>query len=167
MACWAWGTPGVNGRNTDGTNSADFGCIPIANPSTGGNYLTELQMASSVNHTHLFFDVLWVNTGIVVTTTTAQTINSVAWPARDLNGTTNGAGVQIGILVTTATTNGSAITNCTMSYTNQDGTAGHTATMASFPATAVVGSVVWFQLHAGDTGVRSIQSITLRRCCSR
>ena len=33
--------------------------------------------------------------------------------------------------------------------------------MAAFPATAVIGTVVWFQLAAGDQGVRSVQSITL------
>ena len=49
----------------------------------------------------------------------------------------------------------------TLSYTNQAGTSGRTATIASFPATAVAGTFVPFQLAAGDTGVRSIQSITL------
>jgi hypothetical protein len=67
----------------------------------------------------------------------------------------------VGILVTTATTNAGAITNTTLSYTNSAGTAGRTATMASFPATAVIGTVVWFQLAAGDSGVQSIQSVTL------
>ncbi len=34
--------------------------------------LTEVTMGACVNHSHLFFDVLWVNSGIAVTTTTAQ-----------------------------------------------------------------------------------------------
>lgn len=160
-SAWAVGTPGLGGRATDGTASGDAGCIPYVNAASGANYLSAATIASTVLQAFQIWDVLWVNSGIVVTTTTAQTINSVAFPARDLNGSTNGAGVQVGLLVTTATTNGSAVTNCTMSYTNQDGTAGKTATMASFPATAVIGSVVWFMLAAGDTGVRSIQSITL------
>ena len=65
------------------------------------------------------------------------------------------------ILVTGATTNVGAITNTTLSYTDSDGNAGNTATIASFPATAVVGTLVPFQLAAGDRGVRSIESITL------
>lgn len=158
---WAPGTPGLAGRATDGTAAADAGCLPWQNPASGGMYLTQHWRVSSVAHTHLLMDCLWVNSGVVVTTTTAQTINSVAWPARDLYGSTNGDGVMVGILVTTATTNAGAITNTTLSYTNQAGTAGRTATMASFPATAVAGTVVWFQLQAGDTGVRSIQSVTL------
>ena len=48
---WSPGTPGINGRVTNGTTAADNGCIPIKNPSVGANYLTEIQMASSVNHT--------------------------------------------------------------------------------------------------------------------
>lgn len=158
---WAPGTPGVAGRATDGTTASDAGCLPVRNPASGANYLNQYLVASSVAHFHYLTDYLWVNSGLVVTTTTAQTVNSVAFPARDLDGSTNGAGVQVGILVVTATTNAGAITNTTMSYTNQDGVAGRTATISSFPATAVAGTLVPFQLAAGDTGVRSIQSVTL------
>lgn len=158
---WGPGTPGLNGRATDGTTASDNGCFLIQNPTTGNNYLTNYAAAASVVCQPWVFDVLWVNSGLVVTTTTAQAIAPVALPARDINGSTNGEGVWAGILVTTATTNAGAITNMTMSYTNSDGTAGKTATIASFPATAVIGTVVWFQLAAGDKGVRSVQSVTL------
>ncbi len=158
---WAPGTPGVAGRATDGTAAGDAGCIPVPNPASGANYLNQYLANSSIAQYHILADYLWVNSGLVVTTTTAQTVNSVAFPARDDNGSANGAGVQVGILVTTATTNAGAVTNTTMSYTNQGGTAGKTATISSFPATAVAGTFVPFQLAAGDTGVRSIQSVTL------
>lgn len=163
---WSPGTPGVNGRVTDGTNSADFGCIPIANPSVGANYLTAVELASSVNHTHDFFDVLWVNSGLVVTTTTAQAITTPTLPARDINGTTNGEGCMIALLFTTASTLAAAGSNLTVSYTNSDNVSGRTATLSAIagsqvPATPVIGTIVWFNLQAGDKGVRSIQSITL------
>lgn len=163
---WSPGTPGVNGRNTDGTTAADYGCIPIINPSVGANYLTELQLAAGVNHSHLFFDVLWVNTGLVVTTTTAQTVTMGALPARDVNGTTNGEGCMIAMLFTAASTAASIITNTTVSYTNSDGVAGRTANImgivgSQIPATPVIGTLIWFNLQAGDRGVRSIQSVTL------
>jgi len=163
---WAPGTPGINGRITDGTTSGDFGCIPIKNPATGSNYLTELTMGASINHSHLFFDVLWVNSGIAVTTTTAQAITTPTLPARDVNGTTNGEGCMIAMLTTTANTNAAVISNSTVSYTNSDGTSGRTATLTAIagsqiPATPVVGTIVWFNLQAGDRGVRSIESITL------
>lgn len=163
---WSPGTPGINGRITDGTTATDNGCIPIKNPSLGANYLTEIQMAAGVNHSHLFFDVLWVNSGIVVTTTTAQAIVSPTLPARDANGTTNGEGCMIAMLTTVANTNAAAIANTTVSYTNSDGVAGRTATLTAIagsqiPISPVIGTIVWFNLAAGDKGVRSIQSITL------
>lgn len=163
---WSPGSPGVNGRVTDGTNSADFGCMPIKNPASGANYLTELQLAASVNHSNLFFDVLWVNTGLVITTTTAQAITTPTLPARDINGTTNGEGCMIALLCTGAVGLAAVASNATVSYTNSDGVSGRTATLSAIvgsqaPATPVIGTLIWFNLQAGDKGVRSIQSITL------
>ena len=163
---WAPGTPGINGRVTDGTAAGDAGCIPIKNPAVGANFLTELIMGSSINHSNLFFDVLWVNSGINVTTTTAQAIVTPTLPARDVNGATNGEGCMIGLLFVAAATNAAAIANSTVSYTNSDGVAGRTATLANgngaqIPATPVIGTIVWFFMQAGDKGVRSIESITL------
>lgn len=158
---WAVGTPGVNGRNTDGTQAADNGCIQVGNAGAGAWYLRDINISGTVAGQFNLYDVLWVNNGLSVTTTTAQSITQPTLPARDNNGSTNGLGIYAGILVTTATTNGSAITNMTMSYTNSDGTAGRTATIASFPATAVIGTFVPFLLQAGDKGIRSIQSVTL------
>ena len=158
---WAPGTPGLNGRVTDGASVTDAGCLPWINPSVGKNYLTDLQATANQTGSVLLWDVLWVNSGAVVTTTTAQAITSPTFPARDLNGATEGLGVSLAIIVTTATTNGGGVLNMTASYTNSDGTAGRTATMASFPQTAVIGTVVPFQLAAGDRGVRSVQNITL------
>lgn len=158
---WAPGTPGLNGRVTDGTTATDNGCLRVPNASVGTNYLSQISLATTVACFLNIFDIVWINSGAVVTTTTAQAITTPTFPARDANGSSNGEGYGIGLLVTTATTNAAAITNMTVSYTNQDGVAGRTATLASFPATAVIGTVVLFRLAAGDTGVRSIQSHTL------
>jgi hypothetical protein len=163
---WAPGTPGVNGRATDGTTAADYGCIPIANAATGANYLTALEMASSVNHTNDFFDVLWVNSGLVVTTTTEQAITTPTLPARDINGATTGEGCAIALLVTAVSTNAAANAGITVRYTNSKGVGSRVARLSAIagsqlPATAVVGTIIWFQLDAGDTGVTSIQGITL------
>lgn len=158
---WSPGTPGLSGRTTDGGTSTDAGCLYCPAPSSGSNYLVDFQTSASVACSVQLWDVLWVNSGAVVTTTTAQTVNSTTLPARDAAGSTNGEQVFAAIVVTTATTNAGAITNMTLSYTNSAGTSGRTAAIASFPATAVIGTVVPFQLAAGDTGIRSIQSITL------
>jgi hypothetical protein len=158
---WSVGTPGLNGRATDGTAAADAGCLPYANAGTGENYLNNFNMSASSTGVGMLIDIVWVNTAIVVTTTTAQALTSVAFPARDVNGSSNGEGYEAAILVTTATTNAGAITNTTLNYTDSDGNATNTGTIASFPATCTAGSFVPFQLAAGDRGVRSIQGVTL------
>jgi hypothetical protein len=164
------GAPGAAVAPTPGLGGAALttysGQIPRTNPASGNAHLMRLAIASTLSGGIYLLDRLWHNSGIVSTTTTAQTVNSVAFPARCIpaSGSTpdaNGGGILVGVEVSTATTNAAAITNMTMSYTNQAGTAGRTATIASFPATAAAGTFVLFQLQAGDTGVRSIQSITL------
>ena len=162
---WSPGTPGINGRVTDGTTAADAGSLPIWTP-TGNLYVSKASLNASTIHSFWVFDVLWVNTGIVVTTTTAQNITFPTLPARDFTGTTNGEGCMVGLVTTTANTNAAAISNSTISYTNSDGTPGRTGTLVNIageniPATPVIGTTVWFSLAAGDNGVRSVQSITL------
>lgn len=159
------GAPGAAATPSPGMGGAALtsyaGQIPWTNPSSGNAYLARLAASATQSGALLLFDRLWHNSGITVTTTTSQTINSATWPARDRDGSTNGEQVLVGIEVSTATTNGSAVTNTTMSYTDEGGNSGATATISSFPATAVAGTFVPFQLAAGDRGVRSIQSITL------
>ena len=160
---WDPGTPGLSGRATDGTTAADRGCVPIWTPSTGSLYLTGCDgLTTAVSGYYGLIDILWVNSGIVVTTTTGQAITSIAWPARDVNGSTNGEGVYPALLVT-GTTGNAGTTLPTLTYINSSNTGGtKTATMtATFPGTALVGSILPFQLAAGDIGVRSLDTLTL------
>lgn len=136
------------------------GQIPV--PAASGN--THLSYFAGVSSAQggmmLLCDRLWHNSGIGITTTTAQTINSVAWPARDDAGTTDGTGVYIGVEVSTAT--GAGTPTLTMSYTNSAGTSGRTATnVDATVATSAIGTFYRMGLQAGDVGVRSIQSFTL------
>ena len=159
---WSPGTPGVGGRATDGTTLADDGVLKLPTAGAGLSlYLAQLQTVATVACQVVIMDFLWVNTGLSPTTTTAQTVTSVAFPARDIESTANGNGVGLAILVTTATTNASAVTTITASYTDNHGNSGRTATISSFPATAVVGTLIPFQLAAGDEGVSAVASITL------
>lgn len=159
------GVPGAATAPSPGINGAALttyaGQIPYTNPSSGNGYLAGVNVNATLVGTLLVCDRLWHNSGVAVTTTTAQAITTPTWPARDKTGTTNGDGIMVGIEVSTATTNAGAVTNTTLSYTDQGGTAGNTATITSFPATAVAGTFVPFQLAAGDTGVRAIASVTL------
>lgn len=160
------GRPGAGVAPSPGIAGAALtsygGQLPHADaPVLQQTYLSRLFATATASGSLLLVDRLWHNSGVAPTTTGAQNVNSVAWPARDRLGATDGDGVGIGIEVSTATTNGAAVTNTTMSYTNSVGTAGRTATIPSFPATAVAGTFVPFTLQAGDQGVRSIQSVTL------
>ena len=163
------GTPGLNGVATNcsvvgtaGSGGAlSNGSHQLPDPASGSYYLTAMSAGLSVAGMFSLNDIIFYNTGLVVTTTTAQSITTPTLPNRDLDGSNLGDGWMAGILVTTATTNASAVTNTTMSYTDSDGNAGNTATISSFPATAVAGAFIPFQLAAGDRGVRSIESVTL------
>lgn len=166
---YAAGFPGAAVAPSPGMGGAALtsyaGQIPI--PAASGNtHLARLWVQASSPGTLLLCDRLWHQSGIAVTTTTGQTVNSVTWPARDQNGSTNGVGVMVGLEVSTATTNAAANSTMTITYTNDAGTGSRTGTVGAaipmaFPATATVGTFVPFVLAAGDTGVRSVQTVTL------
>jgi hypothetical protein len=160
------GRPGAAAVPSPGINGAALtsyaGQVPFPTAVGGENvHLAGLSANSNIAGALMLIDRLWHNSGLAVATTTAQAITPPALPARDLNGATLGAGVLAALEVSTATTNASAVTNTTMSYTDEAGNAGNVGTIPSFPATAVAGSFIPFSLAAGDHGVRSVQSVTL------
>lgn len=158
---WSPGTPGLGGRIVDGLTAADSGSIYVRpSGSFPYAYLRGFTASSTQNAGVFLCDFLWVNSGIVLTTTTAQNIVSVDWPPRDLFGYTSGDGVEIGLLVTTTMANGT-ITNTTMNYTGSDGRDNLTATITSFTTNSTAGTLFPFQLAAGSTGVKKVQSVTL------
>ena len=171
---WSVGTPGVNGVVTDCTavgtagsgGALSTGSHVIPNPSTGSWYLTRFGVTGVVANTYALLDLVWYNTGLTVTTTTNQAITTPAFPARDVNGSANGEDYRIALYALTALGNAAAVANSTVTYTNSAGTAGRTATFSGSvgfqaPATPVIGTWMPFSLQAGDTGVQSIQGITL------
>jgi hypothetical protein len=160
----------ASGAAVDGTTSNQGGLFPFVNPASGNTYLTNVVLSTLYNISAVvFFDLLWYSTSINVTTTTAQTVNSVAYGARDSDGTTAGDGVIASLIITTALGNTSTAIP-SISYTNQNGVSGRTGTVFSYtgaagavgiPSSGQVNSSFPFSLQIGDTGVQSIQSITL------
>lgn len=157
-------TNGINGAVQDKSNPA---YIQFRNP-TGGRkkYLASVTYQFNQGGILQIVDVLWHNwtsaSGIVPTTTTEQAIATPQFPARDVNQAALGEGCEIWMTVlTTPGTNGAAITNTTVRYTNSAGVANRTAIMPSFPATPVICSAMPFYLQSGDTGVESIEGVTL------
>lgn len=140
------------------TNSTT-GAIPFTNPVSGNTYVARLALAGSTVGTVILYDRLWACSGFNTTLTTAQNITTPGTiTARDLNGATNGDGVELWGEIYTAP--GATTATWTVSYTNQAGTSGRSATY-THPANAEsVGQMFPFALAAGDTGVRSVASLT-------
>ena len=136
------------------------GQIPFTDPGSGNTYLSRLQAAATIGGTLLLCDRLWHNGGFTITLATAQTVNSAAFPARDVNGAVSGAGVLVGLEVSAAC--GAAAPTLTLGYTNSAGSSGKTATNTFATANSpAAGSFFPFGLAAGDQGIQSIQSLTL------
>lgn len=157
------GTPGMAGA-TVSAGDAIGGMFDFSNPASGNAYLAKMNVGVGLAIVGIIlYDLLWYQSGIVVTTVGAQAINSVAWPSRcPPTPDTNGAGIEILLHAQVATTNAGIISNTTLDYTNQAGTAGRTGTLLpSWPVTGVAGLIVPFGMQGNDTGVRSIQNITL------
>lgn len=157
------GIPGAATAPSPGVNGAALttysGQIPFANPSSGSAYLANLSCAASTAGTLLVCDRLWHNSGLSVTSLTGQSITSPTWPARDESGATSGAGVYLGMEVSTATTGTSANT-VTIAYTNSAGTGSRSATFTTPASALAVDSFFIADLQAGDVGVRSVQTFT-------
>ena len=168
-------TPGLNGfttdcsiasQTTDPNGATQMGAHPLTDPATGSLYLTSLTLTETFVGNLELIDVLWYNTGLVVTTTTAQAITPPTLPSRSLDGTNNGAGISAALYALTALGNAAAVANTTISYTDQSGNAGATGTFQAqpgfqAPATPVIGTWMPFSLAAGDWGIRTLASITL------
>lgn len=163
------GIPGAATIPTGSTMAGDpltapvSGQIPYTNPtSPEASYLARLAAVSGAQGgTIILADRLWHNYGINMTSTSPQTVNSATWPARDLDQSTDGRGIFIGVEVLTAT--GAASPTITVSYTNSAGASGRIGTnvIATNGISAVPGTFYQIALEQDDQGVRSIQTITL------
>jgi hypothetical protein len=153
-------SPGINGQAVTAATYA--GEIPRVNPGSGNAYLGRLALTSSVVGTLLLIDRLWDNSGLSVTSTSAQAISPATIPARDRDGSTNGVDVMAAVEWSAA--GGAGTPNVNLTYTDQDGNTGAVTPNLVGNATPATGCFEIFQLAAGDTGIRAptsfIQSAT-------
>jgi len=169
MSPWYASTsPPAATANSSGVSGAALtnpvtGGLPWVSPGSGETVVARTNIRANTTGTTaqqsevILIDRLWHNSGINATLTTSQTITSAAFPARDVNQSTNGDGVLLALEVSTAATVGTP--TITVTYTNQAGTGSRTATnIVSTTATSGVGSFYILSLQAGDTGVQSVQS---------
>ena len=104
----------------------------------------------------MLVDVLNISGGMSAIIATAQTTNI---PTAALTRYTTGDGVCLALVIWTAI--GATATTVTASYTNQAGTAGRTTKARVFGSSAAAGQVLIMSLQDGDTGVRSVESVTV------
>jgi len=172
---WLPPAPGINGfdtlcstasNNADPYGAVEMGSQVLANPAAGGWFLNQATVHAAAIGTFKLIDIVWIETGLTVTTTTTQAVTSGALLARDDNGSTNGDGYRMALYALTALGNVAVVSNTTFTYVDSDNNAGNTGTMQAVvgmqaPATPVIGTFVPFSLAAGDRGIRSISEITL------
>lgn len=155
------GIPGPAVANATGMSGAALtsylGQIPFTNPGAGNTYLGRLAAFCTQYGSIALYDRLWHQSGINLTLTTSQTINSAALPARDVDGAT--AGNQVIAALEFSATGGAGTPTLTLGYTNSAGTAGRTANLIqAATATPGQGFMFFFGLQAGDVGIQSIQT---------
>lgn len=156
----------LNGVVLSSSSALVNGQIPHYDPASGNAYLARLRAAATQAGVSMFLDRLWHNGGYTITSTSAQNSTTPAWPSRcptsgsDDTPATTGVGVLLALEVSAAC--GAAAPTITISYTNQAGTAGRTATnIIATTNSPAIGATYFIGLQAGDTGVRSVQSMTL------
>lgn len=131
-----------NGSGTLCVASAQFS----AATSSGGSYAI------------IVADILSHQGGLSGTVTTAQTTNL---PTAALTRYTDGVGVMMALTIYTHV--GTTATTVTASYTNQDGTSGQVSPSVFIGGTNYrnAGQMILLPLQVGDTGVRSVESVTV------
>jgi hypothetical protein len=142
----------------DKTSGNAIGPIPGAASGKlqilGGRFNTSSLAGAAV----VAIDLLNVSGGLSGTVTTEQTTNL---PTAALTRHTGGDGVFIGIVIYTIV--GTTATTISVRYTNQAGTPNRTSTVTSFGGTGFreAARLIQIPLAAGDTGVRSVEGVTL------
>jgi hypothetical protein len=142
----------------DKTSDNAIGPIPGATSGKlqiiGGRFNT----SGTAGATAVAIDLLNVSGGLSGIVTTEQTTNL---PTAPLTRHTGGDGVMIGLVIYTAI--GSTGTTISVRYTNQAGTANRVSTVTSFGGTGFreAARLIQIPLAAGDTGVRSVEGVTL------
>jgi hypothetical protein len=147
---------------TDKNSLQSIGPIPAISTGRltflGGRFSFMPTGAGGGGAAGIMIDLLNINGGLNATLTTPQTTNL---PTAALTRYTSGEGVRAGIVIFTQI--GNTITTVTVSYTNQAGTSGRISTATQIGQTNFREAriLIPIPLQAGDTGVRSIESVTL------
>ncbi len=138
--------------------SATTGALPFVNAAVPALGMVGARASAAIPGCYMLYDRLVHQAGLSATVTTAQTTNL---PTAALTRYTDGAGVMLGLTIWTVI--GTTGTTVTATYTNQDGTGSRVTKAVAFGATSFreAGRMILLPLQEGDTGVRSVQSVTV------
>jgi len=153
--------PVIPTASTAENSSSDISIGPI--PSVGAGRLSilggRMGTAGAAGVACILVDVLNESGGL--SGAVAAGAQTTGLPTAALTRHTSGEGVMAAVVIHTSV--GTTATTFTVSYTNQAGTSGRTSTATQIGATNFngLGTLLMIPLAAGDTGVRSVQSVTL------
>lgn len=164
-----WSAAGIPGVGSTTLGQAATGAVPVdsdtggitfTNPVSGNSYLGRIAGIGAATGLLVMYDILWVwgsgGSGWSVTSTGAQSTSS---PTALTRPDANGTGTEL--WMETLAVGGAASGSSTISYTNSAGTASRSASLLTTKISAPpVGTIEKYALAAGDTGVKSIQSMT-------
>lgn len=140
---------------------SDSGYIPFTN-AAGSNELRLAAMSWSCSSTSpqqlSLVDRVWSASGFSGTVATPQAVTGFPSLTRP---DSNGTGLEMWVEI--ATQIGSSAVNITASYTNSAGTPGRTTVATTIGGTGLreINRLIPLYLQSGDTGVRSVESVTL------
>ena len=133
---------------------ATAGALPFVNPATGLSYISKISSSQQTIGTLILYDRIAHSSGLNGTLTTAQAVNGAAL-------TRHTTGEDVELFLEVYATTGATASSVTISYTNSAGVAGRTTPAIAMQVTPVAGQMLPIPLQAGDTGIRSVQSVTL------
>lgn len=164
----SWLASGFNGSGAIPTTwavptNATFGAwVPVLNGPTGAttNRLLYTLVSTNVTGVINLEDRIGHMGGLSGTVTTAQTV-SATLTAQAASGRCSADGSDVQWWLEWYTATGSTAVNANISYTNQAGTSGKTAVIVVVASTPASRRYPIVSLAAGDTSIKSIESITL------
>lgn len=132
------------------------GALPIP-AASNTSYLSSFEATAAQAQTLIVADRLLEYGGLSAAVITAQTVSSLSLPTRASSATD----VELWLEVFSAGGATSSV-SATASYTNQAGTSGRTTQTLTLAASGFPANRTYqFGLQSGDTGVQSVQSVTL------
>lgn len=134
----------------------DSASFTFNNPAVGNTlYLGKASLIGSTVGTVILYDRLFHNSGLDGTSTVAQEFTMPA-----LTRYTDGSDVEVWLEIYAAL--GSTAKAFTFSYTNKDDVKGRIGnSVINITSTCAVGQMFPTTLQAGDTGIKSVESVTL------